>query len=111
VAERNGTTSGIDVIGTETEDLGVGLDDGRKGFVEFPDGNVRLGESGLGEELFYACGGGDGEVDGIWGCFGVVSEKNKKKNKSCNYVVIVKDGKRGGGEGEREDDVPRAASA
>jgi hypothetical protein len=65
VAERNRASSWVDIIGTETKDLGVGFDDHGEGFVELPDGDVFLLEAGLLEELLDAGGGGDGEVDGV----------------------------------------------
>lgn len=66
VTKRNSSTPGVDVVGAETEDFGVGLDDGGKGFVELPDGDVFLLQTGLLQKLLDAGGGGDGEVDGVW---------------------------------------------
>jgi len=65
VSQRNSASSWIDVVASQAEDLGVGLDDGGEGLVEFPDGDVFLFKAGLFEELFNAGGGGDGEVDGV----------------------------------------------
>jgi len=42
VSQRNSTSPWVYVVGAETEDLGVGLDDGGEGFVELPDGDVVL---------------------------------------------------------------------
>jgi hypothetical protein len=40
VAERNSSSPRVNVVNTETKDLGVGFDDGGKCFVELPDGDV-----------------------------------------------------------------------
>ena len=42
MSQRNSAASWVDVLRAQTEDLSIGLDDGGKGFVEFPDGNVRF---------------------------------------------------------------------
>jgi hypothetical protein len=65
VSECNSTSSWVDVVSSEAEYLGVGLDDGGKSFVELPDGNVFLLQARLLEELLNTGGGGDGEVDGV----------------------------------------------
>jgi hypothetical protein len=65
VSERNRSSSWVDVVSSETEDLGVGLDDGGEGLVELPDGDVLLLQAGLLEQLLDAGCGGDGEVDGV----------------------------------------------
>jgi hypothetical protein len=66
VSKCNSTSPWVDVVGTQTEDLGVGFDDGSEGLVELPDGDVFLLEPGLLEQFLDAGGGGDGEVDGVW---------------------------------------------
>jgi hypothetical protein len=68
VAKRNSSSTWVDIVSAQTEDLGIGFDDGGKGFVELPDGDVFFFEAGLLEELLDAGGGSDGEVDGIWWC-------------------------------------------
>lgn len=40
VAQRNSSSTGVDVVRAQAENLGVGFDDGGEGFVELPDGNV-----------------------------------------------------------------------
>jgi hypothetical protein len=65
VSQSNGTTPWVNVVDAETEDLRVRFDDSSEGFVEFPHGNVRLGESGLLEQLVYYRGWGDWEVNRI----------------------------------------------
>jgi hypothetical protein len=65
VSKSNSSSPGVYIIGTETENLGVGFDDGGEGFVELPDGDVVLWETGLLEKLLDTGGGGDGEVDGV----------------------------------------------
>jgi hypothetical protein len=42
VSKSNSSSPGVYIIGTETENLGVGFDDGGEGFVELPDGDVVL---------------------------------------------------------------------
>jgi hypothetical protein len=42
VSQSNSSTPWVYVVGAETEDLGVSLDDGGEGFVELPDGDVVL---------------------------------------------------------------------
>jgi hypothetical protein len=42
VAKCNSSSSGVDVVGSQTEDLGVGFDDGGESLVELPNGNVLL---------------------------------------------------------------------
>jgi len=65
VAQCDGATSRVDIVDAEVENFGIGFDDSSKGFVELPDGNVRLGEAGLFQELLDDGGGGNGEVDGV----------------------------------------------
>ena len=65
VSQRDGTTSRVHVVGTETEDLGVGLDDRSKGLVELPDGDVFFGKTGLSKELLDTRCRCDREVDGV----------------------------------------------
>lgn len=65
MSQRNSASSRVDVVASETEDLGVGFDDGGKGFVELPDGDVVLFQAGLFEEFLDAGCRGDGEVDGV----------------------------------------------
>jgi hypothetical protein len=66
MAQRNRATTRIHILAAQTQDLGVGFDDGGEGFVEFPDGDVFFFEAGLRKEFLDARGGGDGEVD--WVC-------------------------------------------
>jgi hypothetical protein len=40
MTQRNGATARIHILAAQTQDLGVGFDDGGKGFVKFPDGDV-----------------------------------------------------------------------
>jgi hypothetical protein len=54
MAQRNRATARIHILAAQTQDLGVGFDDGGKGFVEFPDGDVFFFETGLGEEFLDA---------------------------------------------------------
>jgi hypothetical protein len=65
VTKCNSTSSWVDIVGTESQDLGVGFDDGSEGLVELPDGNVLFLEPGLLEQLLDAGCGCDREVDGV----------------------------------------------
>jgi hypothetical protein len=65
VSKGDGTASGVHVLDTETEDLGVRFYDGGKGFVKFPYGDIGLGKSRLFEKLLDYGGGRDWEVYGI----------------------------------------------
>jgi hypothetical protein len=42
MSQSNSSTPRVYIVGAETKDLGVGLDDGGEGFVELPDGDVVL---------------------------------------------------------------------
>lgn len=66
VSQRDGTTSWVHVVGAETEDLGVGLDDRSKGLIELPDGDVFFGKTGFSKELLNTGGRCDREVDGVY---------------------------------------------
>ena len=65
MTECDGSSARVDVVGSETKDLGVGFDDSGESFVEFPDGDVFFLQAGLREEFIDAGGGGDGEVDWV----------------------------------------------
>jgi hypothetical protein len=68
VAECNGTSAWVHVVGTKADDFRVGFDDGGEGFVELPDGDVFFLQTRLLEELLDDGCGGDGEVDGVCDC-------------------------------------------
>lgn len=65
MAQRNGATTRVHVVVTQSEDLAVGFDDGCECLVEFPHGDIGFGEAGLLEELLDDSGGRDGEVDRV----------------------------------------------
>lgn len=65
MTQRNSSTARVDIVGSQTKDLGVGLDDGSEGLVEFPDCDIFFLEARLGEEFLDDGGGGDGEVNWI----------------------------------------------
>lgn len=67
MAQSDSSSARIDIVRSQTEDLGVGFDDGGEGLVEFPDRDVFFLQTGLGKEFFDTRGGGDGEVDWVWG--------------------------------------------
>jgi hypothetical protein len=65
MSEGDSSSAWVDVVRSETENLGIGLDNGSESFVEFPDGDVFFLEPGLLEELLDAGCRSDREVDGI----------------------------------------------
>lgn len=65
MSQRNGSAPGVDIVGAQSQNLGIRLDHGGEGLVELPDGDVGLGQAGLLEHDGDDLGGGDGEVDGV----------------------------------------------
>jgi hypothetical protein len=51
VAQRNGAAARVHLVIVQADQLAVCFDDGGEGLVEFPDGDVGLGEAGLREEF------------------------------------------------------------